>query len=133
MAETASPPPVLNMAEELAKLHTHLPNFSEEIPAAFARAYSGVPDGWSWPSILALMLAVGIVSIPTCFCYGIPSLICGALAVIFYFVVKKQIDNGVASPQSKSMAVAGLITGLIGLATVVVWVIMFLNLIANMP
>jgi len=35
-------------------------------------------------------MVLGIVSIPTCICFGLPPLICGPLAIVFYVVAKKQ-------------------------------------------
>ena len=59
-------------------------------------------------------MVLGIVSIPTCVCFGAPSLICGPLAIVFYVSSKKQMATGAYSPQSNGMAIAGLVCGIIG-------------------
>jgi hypothetical protein len=71
-------------------------------------------------------LVLGIVSIPTCVCLAVPSLICGPLAIIFYVIAKKQIDSGAYSKQSGGMALAGLICGIIGTLLGLSWVIVMI-------
>jgi len=72
--------------------------------------YGAMPSsGWAVASMV-----LGIVSIPTCICFGLPPLICGPLAIVFYVVAKKQIDSGAYSTQSNGMAIAGLVCGIIG-------------------
>lgn len=60
-------------------------------------------------------LVLGICSIPVCILYGIPAIICGVLAIIFARIAKAQVEEGKAGSNSKGMATAGLICGIIGL------------------
>ena len=61
-------------------------------------------------------LVLGIISIPTCICYGLPGMACGIIAIILgNKAVKLFKDNpGVYSPSSYSNANAGRICGIIG-------------------
>lgn len=61
-------------------------------------------------------MVLGIISIPGCFACGVPSLICGTLAIIFWFVARREIATGQCSSGSAGMALAGLITGIIGVS-----------------
>ena len=56
-------------------------------------------------------LVLGIASIPTCFCLGLPAIICGILAVVFHKNAMRDIDAGVVSASSAGMAKAGRILG----------------------
>ena len=67
-------------------------------------------------------MVLGIVSIITCMAYGLPTLVCGILALVFASSAKTNILKGKASASSLGMAKAGFICGVIGLATVVVWI-----------
>lgn len=67
-------------------------------------------------------MVLGICSIVGCFFYGIPSLICGPLAIIFAILAKKQIARGEAGSSSAGMATAGLICGIIGMALVALFI-----------
>ena len=65
-------------------------------------------------------LVCGILSIPTFCLYGL-GLVLGILAVVFAIVSKKGQDN------MSGMAIAGMITGIIGaLITAVIWIIALL-------
>ncbi len=64
-------------------------------------------------------MVLGICSIVGCMFYGIPSLICGPLAIIFAIQAKKQISQGEAGSSSLGMATAGLVCGIIGLSMVI--------------
>jgi len=66
-------------------------------------------------------LVLGIISIPSCIFYGLPSLICGILAVIFAKNASRDVAAGRVSPGSASMASAGRICGWIGLGLTAVW------------
>lgn len=61
-------------------------------------------------------LVLGIASIPTCFCLGLPAIICGILAVVFHKNAMRDIDAGVVSASSAGMAKAGRICGMIGIS-----------------
>ncbi|MFB3894377.1 MAG: hypothetical protein ACE15C_20425 [Phycisphaerae bacterium] len=60
-------------------------------------------------------LVLGICSIVTCACYGIPSLVCGILGIVFAGKVKQAVDAGTASESSRGLAKAGLICSIIGI------------------
>jgi hypothetical protein len=61
-------------------------------------------------------LVLGIISIPTCFCYGIIGLACGIIAIILGSkAIKLFKENpGVYNPSSFNNANAGRICGIIG-------------------
>ena len=61
-------------------------------------------------------LVLGIISIPTCFCYGIIGMACGIIAIILGSkAVKLYKENpGVYNPSSYNNANAGKICGIIG-------------------
>ena len=61
-------------------------------------------------------LVLGIISIPTCFCYGIIGMACGIIAIILGSkAVKLYKENpGVYNPTSYNNANAGKICGIIG-------------------
>jgi hypothetical protein len=60
-------------------------------------------------------LVLGIVSIPACIFYGLPAIICGILAVVFYKSAMEQINTGQSNPGSAGLAKAGMICGFVGL------------------
>lgn len=66
----------------------------------------------SGSAIAALVL--GIVSILGCTAYGVPSLVCGPLAIYFAVRARKQIAAGTVGPNSAGLATAGLVCGIIG-------------------
>ena len=90
-------------------LGTACPECGLPVSAAYQATMSGKTSGLAITSMV-----LGIVSIPLCMCYGIPSLICGPLAVIFWYRCKEPIANGEFAPASHGMAMAGLICGIIG-------------------
>ena len=72
-------------------------------------------------------LVLGILSIPACFCYGVPGFLLGILAIIFSQVAARDIDAGRAHPSSRGLATAGLVCGLIGVSICVVfWFLVFI-------
>jgi len=74
-------------------------------------------------------LVLGIVSIVGCIMYGIPSLICGPLAIIFSRLARRQINQGEAGGASASMATAGMICGIIGLVMVLAFAALIVAII----
>lgn len=60
-------------------------------------------------------MVLGICSIPTCMCYGVPGLICAILALVFWKLAAADIAQGTHNPASLGMAKAGMICGIIGL------------------
>jgi hypothetical protein len=61
-------------------------------------------------------LVLGISSIPLCLFFGIPSLICGVLAIVFARKARLAVEAGRASWSSVGMANTGKICGIIGMA-----------------
>lgn len=57
----------------------------------------------------------GLLSIPTCFCAGVPSLIFGSAAVWLGLYVQKNFRGSTASEVANIYAWVGVITGVIGI------------------
>ena len=105
--------------------------FTAEVPVAAGPTEGppAVPDGpasmayarpGSGKAIAALVL--GIVSIPTCFSYGIISMICGILGVVFGTSAKRAIQRGEMPQSAEGMAKAGRICGWVGIGlSLLVW------------
>ena len=85
-----------------------------ECGASVSRSFQSMRQPTSGLAVSSLVL--GILSIPTCVCCGVPSLICGVLAIVFYYQVQNDIRSGRVSHQSSGMAMAGMIMGWIGIA-----------------
>lgn len=77
-------------------------------------AYPGMPTQTSGKAITSMVL--GIVSLVTCFMYGVPGIVCGIIAVVFARKAEVAIQLGEAPPTSQGMAKAGRICGWIGIA-----------------
>lgn len=95
--------------------------------------YPGYPAGYGWPGMpmapqngmgIAAMV-LGIISCGSFCMYGVLSVVTGVLAVIFGIKGRKRVERGVAT--NHGQALAGLITGIIGivlgLAVIVVMII----------
>jgi len=86
-----------------------------------ARVHPGYAPWTAYPpkpptsGMAVASLVLGIAAIPTCLFYGIPSLVCGILAVVFAKKARAQIDSGMAAPSSEGMARAGKICGWVGI------------------
>jgi len=63
-------------------------------------------------------LVLGIISIPTCICYGIPGLACGIIAIVLGSKAVKlhKANPGVYTVSSYNNANAGKICGIIGVS-----------------
>jgi hypothetical protein len=61
-------------------------------------------------------LVLGILSIPGCALYGVPSLILGGLAIIFAMKATKQVRAGLVPASARGMAVGGQVCGIIGVS-----------------
>ena len=83
-----------------------------ECGAAVERSLAGGILPTSGKAIASMVL--GICSIVTCFCYGLPGIVCSILAIVFWRKAKVEIAAGTVSSGSASMATAGLITGICG-------------------
>lgn len=82
-------------------------------------------------------LVLGIISIPTCICYGIPGLACGIIAIILGSKAMKlhKANPGVYSSSSANNANAGKICGIIGVilsALFLIYIIIYLVFIGTM-
>jgi hypothetical protein len=67
-------------------------------------------------------MVLGIASVVLGCCYGI-GIIPGILGVIFGFMAKKKIDNSQGREKGSGFAIAGIITGFIGLFIGVIFLI----------
>lgn len=56
----------------------------------------------------------GLLSIPGCFCFGVPSLILGSLAIWLGSLVRKNFRNSTTGEIANVYAWVGIITGIIG-------------------
>lgn len=72
-------------------------------------------------------MVCGIIGIMLCYIHGL----CALPAVICGHVAMKQINNSLTPMGGKGMAVAGLVTGYIGLLFQLGWIILFAVVIAN--
>jgi len=90
-------------------------------PLTGQMGYQQVTGGYYQPAPLATSgyavasLVLGIASLVTCMCYGVPAIICGPLAMVFSSRAGNDIRAGLVNPSSADMATAGKICGLIGL------------------
>ena len=81
-----------------------------------------MPAGSSSGYAIASMV-LGIVALVMCpGSWGVFSLVCGPLAIVFWHLAQRQIREGHVSPASKGMATAGLVMGIIGTALGVIGV-----------
>ena len=72
-------------------------------------------------------LVLGIISIPTCLFYGVPSLICGILGVVFAGSATKSVYPDKLAPSSAGLAKAGRICGWVGIAlSIAFWVFLLI-------
>ena len=111
--EIAPPPPEPAAAPAAAiPSPTAAPAVEVLSPADVAAPHpmASVTSGYSVAS-----LVLGICSICLCFCYAVPSLVCGTLAVVFAKRGERDVDQGLRGPQSLGMSRAGRITGFIGI------------------
>jgi len=103
------------------------------IPEPAAQLGYAEAQGGTGKAIASLVL--GIIAIPTCVFYGIPSLVCGILAVVFGGIAKKEIRQCRMPPSAASMALAGVICGSVAIGlSVLFWVliIVFFTYMAGM-
>jgi hypothetical protein len=90
----------------------------------------GPPRKSSGVAVASMIL--GIVSIVFCWCYGIVSVICGILALVFYNNAMRDIEAGRSPVSSAGMAKAGRICGIIGLLLGIgFWVVVIIGLAAD--
>jgi len=91
---------------------------SQQVQPAMPGAPNPMMQGAVLPAsgkaITALVL--GIIAIPACVVYGIPSLICGGLAVMFYKHAVVEVEAGLRNLNSLSLGKAGMICGIVGMS-----------------
>ena len=106
-----------------AEVLDHLP--SPQLSAGPSLSYAR-PTGGTGKATASLVL--GIVSLCTCFLYGIPSMVCGILAVVFGRLAKGMIARGEMSPKAAGSARAGAICGTIAIVlSALMWIAMILG------
>lgn len=89
------------------------------------------PQGQT-PGMAVASLILGIVSLPTCMCYGCPSLICGVLGVVFGVMVLGQIKRDEAPASAKGICIAGIVCGGVGiLLSAMFWVFAVLGAVLD--
>jgi hypothetical protein len=81
----------------------------------------------SGKAIAALVL--GIASIPLCMLHGVPSLVCGGLAILFARQAFAEIERGQRHPNSHGLAKGGLICGIVGLSLGALYFFIFIAVI----
>ena len=74
------------------------------------------------------VLVLGIVSIPTCFCYGIVGLICGIIALYLHSQGMKSYHSEPESYETSNLGMmkAGRICGIIGLSLSAIYLIIII-------
>lgn len=71
-------------------------------------------------------LVLGIISIVTCWLYGIPGIVCGIIAVVLHQKDKKlHMTNPAKYDSSFKTSKAGFICGIVGLSLSALWLIWF--------
>jgi hypothetical protein len=103
-------------------------NVCPECGAPIAPSFAAAGQRTSGFAITSLVL--GIVSIPVCFCYGIPSIVCGGLGITFWYLTKQQLERNEVGGASQSMALAGLICGIIGASLGVLYIVFIIVMFA---
>ena len=75
-------------------------------------------------------MVLGICStLGGCMTYGVISLVCGPLAIIFAVKARNEIATGRFNPSSQGMATAGLVTGILGCVMIVIGLIVLVLLL----
>ncbi|MCC6682131.1 MAG: DUF4190 domain-containing protein [Phycisphaeraceae bacterium] len=74
-------------------------------------------------------LVLGILSIVGCMVYGLPSMVCGPLAIYFSVLGKRQVRRHEAGGSSQGLAQAGFVLGLIGTIIAALCVLLILMFI----
>ena len=74
----------------------------------------GAAGSGSDSGLAVASMVVGIVSVVGCMFYGLPSIVCGPVAIVLAQKAKTAIRDGRRSPSGSGFAQAGLITGIVG-------------------
>ena len=71
-------------------------------------------------------LVCGIVAFPSCLLFGVGSFVFGPLAILFWWLTRKQVRERRRSASSMNAANAGLICGIIAMSLVgVFWIVVW--------
>lgn len=104
-------------------------SYSNEPPYGAA----GMPGGYQLPpqnSVMAIIaLVAGIVSIPAMCCYGV-GVVPGIAGVVLGFLGRKEIRESNGTKTGDGMALAGLITGAVGIALAIVFWVFVIVMVA---
>lgn len=87
------------------------PSCGAPVKDSFAVGASG---SGSDSGLAVASMVVGIVSVVGCMFYGLPSIVCGPVAIVLAQKAKNAIRDGRRSPSGSGFAQAGLITGIVG-------------------
>ena len=71
-------------------------------------------------------LVLGILAIPSCLFYGLPSFILRGLAIMFNRHAVTEIDAGLRNPSSRGLAKAGMICGIVGIGLGALYLILII-------
>ncbi|MFE3325645.1 DUF4190 domain-containing protein [Streptomyces sp. NPDC059176] len=92
---------------------------SAPVTGAAAYGYPGYPGGGSWGmanssqnGMGTAAMVLGILAVCLCWCYGVPGVVMGVLALIFGIMGRKRYRRGEAT--NNGQALAGIILGAIG-------------------
>lgn len=87
----------------------------------------------SLPNATAV-LVLGILSLVTCFCYGVPGMICGVIALILYSKDKKlylanpQLYNNYSNLNTgRILAIVGLVLSILFLAFIIFYIVFYIG------
>ena len=117
--------PLDDLAEAVDSTHSG----SEYVHAGSVSRYdrSSGPPMTNGMAIASMVM--GILSIPSCFCYGIPSIIFAVLGLIFASVATKQMSRGGYASSSRGMNTAGKICSYVGLTLGILYILFFVIMI----
>lgn len=79
--------------------------------------------GSNGPAVASLVL--GIIALPSCILYGVPSLILGTLAIVFHTSARRKVLRGEADPSTLGIAKAGQICGIVALTLGAIFALLF--------
>lgn len=98
----------------------------QPVASTSSKSDTFMPPG---PPLLTKAMAsafCGVASIPTCFCFGLPSIVLGAIAIVLGMWVRKNYRGTTASEAANVASWVGTIAGSIGIVLGIIAVIMWL-------